>query len=229
MTRVRVSAVIPAYNEAATLPETLDALRRAGCVDEVIVVDDGSTDGTADAARPYADRVLVHGENRGKGAALETGWRAAHGEILLFLDGDLGETAAYAPALLDPVQRDMADVVVAVFPPARRKGGFGLVKGLARFGVEHLTGYALQAPLSGQRAVRRVVLESLPPLSGGFGVEVGLTVDVLRAGFRLYEVQVPFRHRETGRDVRGFLHRGRQFIDIALTLRRKRREGRRVP
>lgn len=229
MTRVRVSAVIPAYNEAATLPETLVALRRAGCVDEVIVVDDGSTDGTADAARPYADRVLVHGENRGKGAALETGWRAAHGEILLFLDGDLGETAAYAPALLDPVQRDMADVVVAVFPPARRKGGFGLVKGLARFGVEHLTGYALQAPLSGQRAVRRVVLESLPPLSGGFGVEVGLTVDVLRAGFRLYEVQVPFRHRETGRDVRGFLHRGRQFIDIALTLNRKRREGRRMP
>lgn len=229
MTRVRVSAVVPAYNEAATLPETLDALRRAGCVDEVIVVDDGSTDGTADAARPYADRVLVHGENRGKGAALETGWRAARGDILLFLDGDLGETAAYAPALLDPVQRDVADVVVAVFPPARRKGGFGLVKGLARFGVEHLTGYALQAPLSGQRAVRRVVLESLPPLSGGFGVEVGFTVDVLRAGFRLYEVQVPFRHRETGRDVRGFLHRGRQFIDIALTLSRKRREGRRVP
>jgi len=229
MTRVRVSAVVPAYNEAATLPETLDALHRAGCVDEVIVVDDGSTDGTADAARPYADRVLVHGENRGKGAALETGWRAARGDILLFLDGDLGETAAYAPALLDPVQRDVADVVVAVFPPARRRGGFGLVKGLARFGVEHLTGYALQAPLSGQRAVRRVVLESLPPLSGGFGVEVGLTVDVLRAGFRLYEVQVPFRHRETGRDVRGFLHRGRQFIDIALTLSRKRWEGRRVP
>jgi len=222
----KVSVVIPAFNEAERISLTLQAIRRQVPCDEIIVVDDGSRDGTAELAKPWADTVIRLPQNRGKGAALQTGWQKAEGDVILLLDSDLGETAAQAGKLLQPVLDEECEMAIAVLPAPQKKAGFGLAKGLARYGIRALTGYSPVAPLSGQRAVHRGVLQQVKRLDHGFGIEVGLTVDVLRAGYRVMEVPVPFAHRATGNDMAGFLHRGREFFAIGRALGRKWWEGR---
>lgn len=213
-----VSVIIPAYNEAAALPQTLHALRGLTEAAEIVVVDDGSDDDTADVARQHGVRVLRLAQNRGKGAALEAGVDVARGRVLVLLDADLGSTAAEAAKLMGPVLRDEADLVIGAFPAMNGHAGFGLVQTTARIAVRHLAGLHMQSPLSGQRAVKRVVLETVGGLAGGFGVEAALTIDAARAGFRVMEVPVAMRHRRTGRDVAGFVHRGRQFLHVARAL-----------
>src|SRR5690606_9377192 len=208
-----VSVVIPAFNEAGPLPATLAAVAALG-PDEVIVVDDGSSDGTGAAAAKRGAAVVRLPFNMGKGAALTAGVRASRGEVLLFLDADLGASASEAAKLLHPVLAGRADMAVGAFPRGARPSGFGLVQGVARLAVRGLTGLEMASPLSGQRAVRRAVLERIGPLARGFGVDAALTVDAARAGFRVVEVPVDMRHRRTGRDAAGFLHRGRQLAHL---------------
>jgi glycosyltransferase involved in cell wall biosynthesis len=226
--RPSVSIVIPAWNEGARITSTLSCLtelkRNESVFDEIVVVDDGSTDNTAEKAGKWADRVIRHQANRGKGAALEIGWKGAQGDIVVFLDADLEESAIHAAMLVQPVVDGLADMTVASFPRAQARGGFGLVKGLASRGIQSLCGFTATAPLSGQRAVRRELLADTRGLSGGFGIEVGLTIDAVKKGYRVMEVQVPFHHRETGRDLRGFIHRGKQFIAVGRTLYEKWRD-----
>jgi len=217
-----VSVVIPAFNEGRAIARTVAAVRNLPGVSEVIVVDDCSTDDTAARARDSGARVVSLPVNRGKGAALNAGIAAAGGEVIVLLDADLGDSAAEAHKLILPILEGRADLTIARFPAARRRGGFGLVKGLARRGIRHFTGLEMESPISGQRAVRRELLSQLLPLAGGYGVEVGMTIDAAVRGYRLLEVPVQMRHRETGRDWRGFVHRGRQFRDIMLTLIRRR-------
>lgn len=214
----RVSIVIPAYNEADTIAATVEAALSIPEVDEVLVVDDCSGDGTAEAAAAAGARVVSLPRNSGKGAALNYGIHQARGEVLALLDADLGASASEARNLLLPILAGEVDVSIARFPRARRKGGFGLVKGLARNGIRYFTGLEMQSPISGQRALRREVLEKLIPLASGYGVEVRMTVDAARYGYRLQEVPVQMTHKETGRNIQGFRHRGRQFRDIAFTL-----------
>lgn len=219
-----VTIIIPAWNEETLLPATLSALYKPEVRrlwDELLVIDDGSSDRTFFQAQRYADEVIRHGRNLGKGASLDNGWRQAKGEILVFLDADLGETAERVGDLLHPVTHDGYDMSIARLPAARRKGGFGLVRGLAGQGIYLLSGYRTHAPLSGQRALRREVLERIGGLSRGFGIEVGLTIDAARSGFAICEIAVAFRHRETGRDWSGFLHRGKQFVSVGRTLLHK--------
>ncbi|MEW6457555.1 MAG: glycosyltransferase family 2 protein [Bacillota bacterium] len=222
MSATRVSVVIPAFNEGRAIARTVAAVRNLPGVSEVIVVDDCSTDDTAARARDSGARVVSLPVNRGKGAALNAGIAAAGGEVIVLLDADLGDSAAEAHKLILPILEGRADLTIARFPAARRRGGFGLVKGLARRGIRHFTGLEMESPISGQRAVRRELLSQLLPLAGGYGVEVGMTIDAAVRGYRLLEVPVQMRHRETGRDWRGFVHRGRQFRDIMLTLIRRR-------
>lgn len=215
-----ISVVVPAYNESDRIGETLHAIKQLNSVDEVVVVDDGSADNTYDIAREWADVVIRREHNHGKGPALDLGWRKSKGDVIVFLDADLGATAALAENLIEPVISGQCDMSVASFPPAETKGGFGVVKTLAAQGVKSLTGKRMTAPLSGQRAMRRRLLERIPPLAHGFGIEVYLTVETLRNGFRVCEIPVSFRHRETGRNVAGFVHRGKQFVHISKTLYR---------
>lgn len=215
-----VSVIVPAYNEADRIGETLRALNGVFERSEIIVVDDGSEDETASIARRWADVVVREAHNRGKGHALDSGWRKARGDVVLFLDADLGNTAALAVDLIEPVMSDRCDMSIATFPPAERKGGVGLVRTLADQGVRRLTGRKITAPLSGQRAMRRNLLQQIPQLSRDFGIEVSLTVETLRNGFRVCEVPIAFKHRESGRDWEGFVHRGRQFVHISKTLYR---------
>ncbi|ACA60114.1 glycosyltransferase family 2 protein [Candidatus Desulforudis audaxviator] len=222
MSATGVSVVIPAFNEGRAIARTVAAVRNLPGVSEVIVVDDCSTDDTAARARDSGARVVSLPVNRGKGAALNAGIAAAGGEVIVLLDADLGDSAAEAHKLILPILEGRADLTIARFPAARRRGGFGLVKGLARRGIRHFTGLEMESPISGQRAVRRELLSQLLPLAGGYGVEVGMTIDAAVRGYRLLEVPVQMRHRETGRNWRGFVHRGRQFRDIMLTLIRRR-------
>jgi hypothetical protein len=148
------------------------------------------------------------------------------------LDGDLGATASQGVLLLEPVLAGTADMTVAAFPRPRVKAGFGLVKGLARFGIHALGGsagraFAATAPLSGQRAMTRACWERVTPFAFGYGVEVALSVRALRSGQRVVEVTTTMAHDATGRDASGFAHRGRQFAHVARALLRLAFERRR--
>ncbi|NLM52561.1 MAG: glycosyltransferase family 2 protein [Firmicutes bacterium] len=212
-----ISAVIPAFNEEKTIKETILALAATGQIAEIIVVDDGSCDDTAQKALLAGAFVVSLPQNSGKAKALAVGVRQAKGEILCFVDADLGESAYEFRHLIPPVAAGKVDMTVAVLPPAQKKGGFGLVKSLAVFGIKSLGGYKAKAPLSGQRVLKRKVWEAAAPALTGFGVEVGLTVACLRHGFTFQELPVQMYHRETSRDFAGFCHRGRQFWDLLLT------------
>ncbi|OXM88153.1 glycosyltransferase family 2 protein [Paenibacillus rigui] len=216
-----ISIIVPAWNEGNRIEETLGAIRR-GCARlpkaELIVVDDGSRDATFELAIPWADLVVQHPQCYGKGTALNTGRKMAKGQILVFLDADLGSTAEAFTDLVEPLVRGDCDMVIAVLPEAKTKGGIGLVKQLAKRGVYRLCGFETTAPLSGQRAVQSEMLDRIGRLAEGFGVEVGLTIDAIKLGYRVQEKTIAFSHRESGRDLLGWYHRGKQFCAVGGTL-----------
>lgn len=233
---LRVSAIIPAYNEADIIGKTIQAVSGISDVSEIMVADDGSTDQTAETARSAgADRVIVLPKNMGKGGALNDAWSLAKGEVLLLLDADLGPSASEAAKLLEPVMSGRADMAIAVLSRseseqpssdglphlAAKSGGLGLAVKTARLGIKLLTGRRMEAPLAGPRALKREIVERAGGFASRFGVEVGLTIDALRMGYRVVEVPVAMVHRPSGRSLRGFLHRGGQMADILRTLGRK--------
>jgi hypothetical protein len=222
----RVVALVAAHDESATVGETVRALRKLPPIDEVIVVDDGSGDGTAAAALGAGATVLRIPRRVGKGRALEGAlrrWREV--DVWLLADADLGSSAGGLGPLLERVLAGDADLAVAVLPP-QPGGGFGIVKRLAARGIAALTGWEPREPLSGQRAVTAAALAACRPLARGFGVEVAMTVDALRAGHRVVEVPCDgLRHRARGRGPRGFAHRARQGVDVLRALLRRALPG----
>lgn len=217
-----VSVIIPAYNEEAYLPATLSALDRNRFWDEVIIVNDGSIDKTSTVSLPNNVFMVSHSKNRGKGYAIETGLKKSSGDIIMFLDADLGASAILGDHLLTPVIERTADMTIAKFPPAGKGGGFGIVKQIATHGIKYFTGKIISEPLSGQRSMRRSLLEVVHNYHYGYGFEVALTLDVLRAGHSICEVDIPFEHRQMGRNWRGFYHRGNESVQILKTLWQKR-------
>jgi hypothetical protein len=223
-----VAVVIPARDEADRIQATVTAAAGLAGVALVIVVDDGSSDATAAAARRAGAVVTRHDRNRGKGAAMETGAEAAHvvdqrehrgrPRHLLFLDADLAETAAQAGPLIDPVLAGTADMTIAVFSTTVKLGGHGLVVGLSGAGIQRATGWRPAQPLNGQRCLTRAAFEAARPLARGWGAETGLTIDLLRKGLRVTEVEVELAHRATGTGVRAQLHRAHQLTDVARAL-----------
>ena len=217
--RPRIVAVVPAKDAAGSIVETVTALAGVAAVSDVLVVDDGSTDATAKKARAAGAWVLTLPENQGKGGAVAAAVAATpETDVYLLVDADTGATASGAAELLGPVLAGEADMTVGVLPSAGGRGGFGTVRRLAAAGIRRGTGgFVATAPLSGQRAVRGPLLRSLA-LAPRFGLEVGLTVDAVRAGARVVEVPVVMDHRHTGRSWSGFVHRGRQGADITRAL-----------
>jgi glucosyl-3-phosphoglycerate synthase len=226
-----VAVVIPAKDEAARIGATVAAAARINHVDLVVVVDDGSRDATGVLARDAGAVVIRHPRNRGKAAAMESG--AAEVERrdegghpprgLLFVDADLEDSAIETAALAAPVLSGEAEMTVAVLPPQRQAGGgHGFVVRLAREGIRKATGFVAAQPLSGMRCLTREAFEAARPLAAGWGVEVGLTIDVLRGGYRMQEVPCDLHHRVTGRDLRSQLHRAAQYRDVARALAARR-------
>jgi glycosyltransferase involved in cell wall biosynthesis len=224
----QVAVVIPAYNEADRVGATVSAAATLDGVDTVVAVDDGSRDGTARAAREAGAIVLRHARNRGKAAAMETGAEAIRlldqredqpeARHLLFLDADLGATAAAAGPLITPVIAGQADMTIAVFTSRVKLGGHGFVVRLSATGIRRATGWTPVQPLNGQRCLTRAAYDAARPLARGFGVETGMTIDLKRKGLAIIEVEVPLAHRATGTDLRAQLHRARQFADVAWAL-----------
>jgi hypothetical protein len=223
-----VAVVIPARNEADRIQATVTAALGLPAAAMVIVVDDGSEDGTAAAARSAGAVVTRHARNRGKGAAMETGAEAValldqrerrdRPRHLLFLDADLGGTAAAAGPLIEPVLAGATDMTIAVFSTTVKLGGHGLVVGLSGAGIRRATGWQPAQPLNGQRCLTRAAFEAARPLARGWGVETALSIDLLRQGLRVTEVEVELAHRATGTGMRAQLHRARQLTDVARAL-----------
>jgi glycosyltransferase involved in cell wall biosynthesis len=234
-----LAVVIPAKDEAERIATTVRAVLAIDGADLVVVVDDGSSDSTAAVAERAGARVIRHEQNRGKGAAMQTGALrvaaldppSAEGRprALLFIDADLGESAAAAGLLAEPVLAGEADMTIALIPPqASAGGGSGRVVRLARKGIKKATGWTATQPLSGTRCLSRPAFEAARPLAPGWGVETGLTIDLITAGFRVIEVPCELHHRVTGSDLSGQLHRAAQYRDVwwALLRRRIRRRPR---
>jgi glycosyltransferase involved in cell wall biosynthesis len=235
-----VAAVVPCKDEADRIGATVRAVRGLSQVGRVVVVDDGSTDGTAERAREAGADVVSHPHNLGKAAALETGVErvrdlerleaaqredapdVARSAPLLFVDGDLAGTAANLGVLTEPVLAGETEMAIATLPAQiTAGGGRGLVVRLARTGIERLTGFRPVQPLSGMRCLTPSAYEAAVPLADGWGVETALTVDVLRAGLRVTEVPCDLQHRVSGRDWRGQVHRAEQYRDVWRALLRR--------
>lgn len=227
-----VAVVIPARDEADRIQATVTAALGLPGAGLVVVVDDGSRDDTASQAELAGAAVMRHARNRGKGAAMETGAEAVRlldqrnspgkARHLLFLDADLGQTAGQAGPLIEPVLAGAADMTIAVFTAIVKLGGHGMVVGLSGAGIRRATGWQPRQPLNGQRCLTRAAFEAARPLARGFGVETGLTIDLLRKGMRVTEVEVDMAHRATGTDLRAQLHRAGQLADVARALAARR-------
>jgi Glycosyl transferase family 2 len=223
-----VAVVIPARDEADRIEATVTAAAGIPGVAVVVVVDDGSRDATAAVARRAGAAVMRHRTNRGKGAAMETGAAAVRlfdqrerrdrPRHLLFLDADLAGTAALAGPLAGPVLAGTADMTIAVFRGTVKLGGHGLVVGLSGAGIRRATGWRPAQPLNGQRCLTRAAFEAARPLARGWGVETGLTIDLLRKGLRVSEVEVDLAHRATGTGLPAQLHRAHQLAGVAWAL-----------
>jgi Glycosyl transferase family 2 len=227
-----VAVVIPAKDEAQRIRATVTAAAELPGTSLVVVVDDGSVDGTGAIARDAGAVVTRHPRNRGKAAAMETGAEAvrlldqqeqrAEPRHLLFLDADLADSAAFAAPLTQPVINGEADMTIAAFSSTVKLGGHGVVVGLSSSGTRRAIGWSPAQPLNGQRCLTRAAFEAARPLAAGFGVETALTIDLARQGMRITEVEVPLAHRATGTDLRSQLHRARQLADVARALATRR-------
>jgi glycosyltransferase involved in cell wall biosynthesis len=216
-----IAVVVSAYNEADRLAATLAAVRRAFPGARVIVADDHSTDATPEVATAAGAELARAPRHLGKGGAntlavraLLDGDPARPPPTLVLCDGDLGDSARELPRLVQSIANGDGDLAVASF--ARRAGGgFGLALGFSRWAIRRRAGIAPQAPISGQRALRPELIAAVLPFAAGFGMETAMTIDAVRAGFRLVEVELPLEHRATGRTLSGFLHRFRQLLSFA--------------
>jgi hypothetical protein len=115
---------------------------------------------------------------------------------------------------VDAVERGEADLAVAAFS-RRVGGGFGVALGFARWAIRRRCGLSTRAPISGQRALSAATIEDVLPFAHGFGMELGMTIDAVRAGHRVVELDLDLEHRASGRTLDGFAHRGAQLLDFA--------------
>jgi glycosyltransferase involved in cell wall biosynthesis len=214
-----LAVIVAAHNEADRVGATVQALREVFSKARVWVADDASSDGTAEMAMLAGAEVVRRGRSHGKGGNVTAAAEAALSvdpppRFVLLCDGDLGGSAARLGPLVEAIERGECDLAVAAFS-RRVGGGFGVALGFAHWAIERLCGLETQAPISGQRALRVEALRATLPFAEGYGMEIGMTVDAVRAGYRLREYELDLEHRATRRDLAGFLHRAGQLRDFA--------------
>jgi glycosyltransferase involved in cell wall biosynthesis len=201
---VRVSFLVPAYNEAATIEAVLDAVDGLPLERQIVVVDDGSTDGTAAILERWAegrrDVVVLRQPNRGKGAAIRAAIPHADGDVIVIQDADMEYDPADVPALIDPIVRGTADVVFG----SRLSGG----KPQRAYMFWHLVGNRMLSLLTnvlfnttlsdmetGYKAFRAEVLRSLRLTQDDFAIEPEITGEICRRNLRVYELPIAYYGR----------------------------------
>jgi glycosyltransferase involved in cell wall biosynthesis len=210
---MKVSVVIPCYNEKGTIEKVVAAVRASGLPDiEVIVVDDGSSDGTVELLQqrigPTVDKVIYHPVNRGKGAALRTGFAAATGETVIVQDADLEYSPQEYPLLIAPIESGNADVVFGT----RFSGGrpHRVVYFWHMVGNKVLTLFSnictnlnLTDMETGFKAFRRSLLQEMELCENGFGFEPEITAKVAKMRCRIYEIGISYfgRTYEEGKKI----------------------------
>ncbi len=210
---MKVSVVIPCYNEKSTIEKVVAAVRAASLPEvEIIVVDDASTDGTVEllqqSVAPVVDKIIYHPVNRGKGAALRSGFAAATGEAVIVQDADLEYSPTEYPLMLGPIEAGKADVVFG----SRFTGGrpHRVVYFWHMVGNKLLTLFSnifsnlnLTDMETGFKAFRRSVLNDLELCENRFGFEPEITAKVAKARYRIYEVGISYfgRTYEEGKKI----------------------------
>jgi glycosyltransferase involved in cell wall biosynthesis len=225
---VRVSFLVPAYNEAATIVELLDRVAALELDKQIVVVDDGSTDGTGDLVDRWRKGrdglVLVRQENRGKGAAVRAAIPHADREIIVIQDADLEYDPVDVPALIEPIERGVADVVYG----SRLSGG----KPKRTYLFWHLLGNKFLSLLTnvlynttlsdmetGYKAFRTEVLRSLDLRQNGFGIEPEITAKICKRKLRVYELPIAYYGRTYAEGKKITWRDGFKAIRVLLSVR----------
>lgn len=231
----RVAVIIACQDVRKYISSTVRACRAIPSVDLIVVVDDGSTDDTSQVARAAGAVVVRHSVSRGRASALETGVKVAAmrdrtdwpARNLLFLSPDLGDSAVEANALVEAVNSGLADCAVGVVPveDGTRRGATWVMAGN---GIRQSTGWDVSGPLSLQRCLTREVINEVMPFSNGWGADVGMTIDLLIAGFSIVEIACAFHHLDEHR-VEPNSHKRAQYWDIWWAIKARRLRRRRVP
>lgn len=217
----KLTCVVPVYNEADIIVNTIENLKKIEYIDEIVVVNDGSKDNTLEVVNSLNVKVISLDKNYGKGYAMKTAIQSLDYEFLAFVDGDLGETSIQVEKIILPVINGEADVSIAKFPErntmTNTKGGFGIVKKFSKKGVYFFTKQEVDTSLSGQRVYKKQVIDKIDYIPDRYGIEVAMTIQTINNGFSIIEVPVTMKHRYSERDIKGSIHRGKQLIDIAKT------------
>ena len=214
-----LAVLIAARNEADVIADTIGSLKEAFPGAVLWVADDASDDGTADAAMAAGAKVVRRGKAHGKGGNMTACAEAMLSDpelpaYVLLCDGDLAGSAGKLGPLIDAVKKGECDLAVAMFAK-RVGGGFGFALGFSAWVIRKRCGAEPQAPISGQRAMSLDVLRAVLPFAPAYGMETGMTIDAVRAGYRLGEYEIDLAHKATGKSLKGFIHRFRQLLDFA--------------
>lgn len=199
---MKVSLVIPAYNEEKTIRKVIDAGKKARNVNEIIVIDDGSTDKTYDIAISTGVKVIRHAKNKGKGSAIKLGIKKSRGSIICFIDADINWKKQKIEMLIDPIIKDEADFVKSSF--TRKRGR--LTELLAKPLINKIfSGMSFSQPLSGQFAGKKDFLENID-IEDKWGIDIGILLDAIKHKQRIKEV-----------DIGNIIHKKRPMEEIIKT------------
>ena len=201
---MNLSVVIPTFNEVHTIREILQRVQRTGLVQEILVVDDGSTDGTRqilDELNGHGNiRVVFHENNQGKGAAVRTGLKNAKGDVILIQDADLEYDPRDYPTLLKPLEEGIADVVYGsrfLGGPRRPVMFWHMVANkLLTLMTNILYNNILTDMETGYKVFRREVIEGMPLRARRFEFEPEFTAKILKRKVRIFEVPITFNPRD---------------------------------
>lgn len=211
----KVCAIVPLYNEEERALSTINALKKIKRIDSITAIDDGSVDGTWEVIKSIDGiEVIRHKKNMGKGKSIKDGLEKSPGDIYLLLDGDLCHTAQKLSPLIEEVEKGSCHMCIARMPDSKG-GGVGFLKFFSSFGLRLITGIDFPCPLSGQRAVSsQVINDRRIKIYDGFGVEFGMLIGAIKCGYSIKAIELDLEHRVTGKDLRGYIHRIKQFKDV---------------